>query len=240
MPRTVAISCFHDHLPPAREGTATVAIDVLRATTTAVTAVDAGSRVFVAASLEAAVPLAARLADSLLVGELGGFMPYGFHIQNSPSAVAAEQARERPVILLSTSGTRLMAEAAAQGEAYAACLRNVSAQAEHLSGHEYVRLLGAGSRGEFRAEDQLCCVRIARALLGRDFQPADSATEALVERWSDASDDSFLDSPSVRYLRDTGQEHDLQFVLEHVDDLSAVFPILEGEVLIQRLSSCGR
>ena len=230
MSKTFTIDCFHEHLPPSAECTVTVAVDVLRATTTAVTAVMAGWRVFVAPSLEAAVPLAARLAHPVLAGELGGHMPYGFHLQNSPCAVAAVHDHERPLILLSTSGTRLMSEAATAGPSYAACLRNVSAQAEALAGHEHVRLLGADTRGEFRLEDQLCCVRIARLLLDRGFEPADAATAVHVERLADAPDDVIFESPSVRYLRDTGQEHDVGFVLDHVDDLRSVFPILDGEV----------
>jgi 2-phosphosulfolactate phosphatase len=231
MTPTVAIDCFHDHLPPARSGEATVAVDVIRATTTALTALATGRRVFLAPSIEAAVPLAARLSDPLLAGELGGFMPYGFDLQNSPSAVAEAGAPERPMILLSTSGTRLMVEAAADGEAYAASLRNVSAQVDEiLERHEQVRLLGADSRGEFRPEDQLCCARIARRLVTSGYKPADARTEAVLERWGDAPDDAFLDSPSISYLRETDQERDLRFVLEHIDDLRAVFPIIAGEI----------
>ena len=59
----------------ADPGWTVVGIDVIRATTTAVTAVAAGRRCFPVASLEEAVPLAARLANPLLVGELGGNRP---------------------------------------------------------------------------------------------------------------------------------------------------------------------
>jgi len=227
---TVTIGCFHDHLPRVEREATIVAVDVLRATTTAITAVESGSRVLVAESLEAAVPLAARLPDPLLVGELGGFKPYGFDLQNSPHAVAGDVDRRRPMILLSTSGTRLMAEAAEHGEAFAASLRNVSAQARALSGRGRVRLFGADSRGEFRPEDQLCCARIAVALLERGLEPGDRATERVLERWGDAADDSFLTSPSVQYLQETGQKHDVDFVLERIDDLDVVYPIVGGEV----------
>jgi 2-phosphosulfolactate phosphatase len=236
MTRTVVIDCFPECLPRYRDGRALVAVDIIRASTTAVTAVSLGRRCLPAVSIDEAVALARSLPDPLLVGELGGSLPYGFHLQNSPCAVAAEQARDRPMILLSTSGTRLMAEAAGEGESYAACLRNASAQAEHLLGHERVRLLGAESRGEFREEDQLCSARIGRALLGHGFRPGDEATEALIERWSDVPDDGFLESQSVRYLRDTGQEDDVQFVLEHIDDLAAVFPLAGSEVVMRSLS----
>src|SRR5947199_942378 len=111
MARTVAIGSYPT-VGEAREGWVTVGIDVIRATTTAITAVAAGRRCFPVPSIEAAVPLAARLENPLLVGELGGNMPFGFHFQNSPVEMNRRVALGRPVILLSTSGTALLCEAA--------------------------------------------------------------------------------------------------------------------------------
>ena len=69
----------------------------------------------------------------------------------------------QPIILLSTSGTRLIAEAVRHGITYACCLRNAAAQARYLLAQDRdVLILGADSRGEFREEDQLCAARIAR------------------------------------------------------------------------------
>src|SRR5438270_930992 len=75
---TVAIDCFPERARDYWEGHAIVAVDVIRATTTAMTAVDRGFRCYPVPSLEVAVPLAARLESPLLVGELGGSVPYGF------------------------------------------------------------------------------------------------------------------------------------------------------------------
>jgi 2-phosphosulfolactate phosphatase len=214
-----------------------VAVDVIRATTTAITAVALGRRCFPVPSIEAAVPLAARLHDPLLAGELGGSQPYGFEVQNSPSVLIGRDDVSRPMILLSTSGTRLVAEAAGRGPTYLACLRNVSAQAGMLMDRdEDVLLLGADSRGQFREEDQLCCARIARALVDAGHRVADDPTAELIERWGDAPDDAFLTSDSVAYLRSTNQESDLEFVLSHIDDLNACFPVVEGEVLMRSAS----
>jgi hypothetical protein len=58
----------------------------------------------------------------------------------------------------------------------------------------------------------------------------------LIERWGDAPDDAFLTSDSVAYLRSTNQESDLEFVLSHIDDLDACFPVVEGEVLMRSAS----
>jgi 2-phosphosulfolactate phosphatase len=228
MPR-VAIDCFHEHLPEVPGETAIVAIDVIRATTTAITAAAIGRDIYPAGSMEAAVRLAADLHRPLLAGELGGVQPYGFDLQNSPCEIVALDASERPIILLSTSGTRLVTEASACNPTSLACLRNASAQARVLaaSGRDAL-ILGADSRGEFREEDQLCAARIAAALLCAGYDVGDAGTEAVVERWGEAPDDAFLEGRSARYLRDTGQEHDLVFVLEHVDDLEDTFSLADG------------
>ncbi|HEY4450508.1 MAG TPA: 2-phosphosulfolactate phosphatase [Solirubrobacteraceae bacterium] len=227
----VSIDCFHEHLAPVSAQTAIVAIDVIRATTTATTAAAAGHTVYPAGSIEAAVRLAADLDRPLLAGELGGVQPYGFDLQNSPTQMLAVPPSDRPIILLSTSGTRLVSEAALRGTTYLACLRNVSAQADHLAAQERdVVILGADSRGEFRAEDQLCAARIADALVRHGYSAQGAVTETVLADWADAADDAFVGGPSSRYLEDTGQAEDLHFVLGHIDDLATVFTIEQGAV----------
>ncbi len=211
---------------------AVVGIDVIRATTTAISAVAAGRRCFPVASLEEAVPLAARLDNPLLVGELGGNMPFGFHLQNSPAEMNRRSQLERPVILLSTSGTALLCAASRRARTYAACLRNVRAQVRWLVGrHDRVLLLAGESRGEFREEDRLCCGRLARGLLDAGYEPRDVLVEEIVRQWGDAADDAFMDGHSVQYLAASGQLHDAQFVLDHIDDLDAVYEMRDGELV---------
>lgn len=231
MDRTVAIARYPS-LGESGDGWTIVGVDVIRATTTAITAVAVGRRCFPVASIEAALPLAARLENPLLVGELGGNMPYGFHLQNSPAEMDRRVDLDRPVILLSSSGTGLLSAAAVHGQTYAACLRNVSAQVQHLiNGHDRVLLLAGESRGEFREEDRLCCGRLAAGLLRAGYEPRNMLVEELVKRWGDAPDDSFMDGHSVKYLADTGQLHDAEFVLQHIDDLDSVYEMRGGELI---------
>ncbi|TML95502.1 MAG: 2-phosphosulfolactate phosphatase [Actinobacteria bacterium] len=231
MERTVVIDCFPDSVARYAATHTIVAVDVIRATTTAVSAVTSGRRCFPVPSLETAVPLAARLDNPLLVGELGGNAPYGFHLTNSPAQIAPRPDVERPMLLLSTSGTPLMWEARLAPVAYAACLRNVTAQADHLAGSDGpIAVIGAGSRNEFRDEDALCCSWIAGALLERSFGAADERTAELVATWRSAPVEACGQGHSAEYLRKTGQVSDLEFILEHVDDLDAVFPLTGGEV----------
>lgn len=233
MTRTVTIDCFPESLRHYRNGHAVVVVDVIRGTTTAATGVALNRRCFPTPSLEAALSLAAQLDNPLLVGELGGNMPYGFDLMNSPAALALRSDVFRPMILLSTSGTKVLYEARECGAAYAACLRNYTAQVRFLAAHHpKVAVIGAGTRGEFREEDQVCCAWIAEGLMNAGYTPCGKWTGKLVERWSGAPLDSILVSKSVEYLAKTEQLNDLDFILDHVDDLDAVFKLTDDELTI--------
>lgn len=230
--RTVVVDFLADSAARYRDDHAIVAVDVIRATTTAVTALSLGFRCFPVPSLERAVPLAGRLESPLLVGELGGNTPYGFDLTNSPAQLTQVTELERPIILLSSSGTALVFEARTAEAAYVACLRNFTAVARHVATrHGRVAVLGAGTRGEFREEDQLCCAWIAGLLVDAGFDARDEQTEALIDEWRGQPVERIVESRSAVYLRDTGQLADLDFILAHVDDLDEVHR-MDGEELV--------
>jgi 2-phosphosulfolactate phosphatase len=166
------------------------------------------------------------------MGELGGSMPYGFDMNNSPADLETRTDIQRPMLLLSTSGTRLICGAAEGQAMYVACLRNYSAQSAYLAAHHpAVAVIGAGSRGEFREEDQLCCAWIAAGLLAAGYEPENERTLAIVEWWNTMPVDAIVDGASAAYLRETGQSRDLEFILTHVDDLDAVYHFERGQVV---------
>jgi 2-phosphosulfolactate phosphatase len=233
MADTFLITCFPASVARYRDDHAIVAIDVIRATTLAVSAVAAGRRCLVATDLQDALETRARLGDALLMGELRGDMPDGFDLNNSPSELARRDDIDRPLVMLSTSGTELMLEAAESPVgAYVACLRNIRATASYLAArHGRIAIIGAGSRGEFREEDQLGCARLAELLARAGYVPADEATLRLLDRWRDAPVEDALLGNSAAYLRRTGQLDDLDFVREHEDDVGIVCVVRDGEVL---------
>jgi 2-phosphosulfolactate phosphatase len=227
--RTVKIGCFSEGFDDYAEGSTTVAIDVIRATTTAVTGVALGRRCYPVATIDDAARLEQELESPLLVGELGGEMPYGFDVTNSPAQLAERSDTTRPMILLSTSGTRLITTA--PGPVFIACLRNYEAQiAELVEHHPRVTLVGAGTRGEFREEDQLACAWIGTGLLSAGYEPTDEATARVIERWRDSPAEAAASGNSAEYLRRTGQLRDLDFILGHVNDLQDVFAYSDGEI----------
>ncbi len=234
MRKTVAIDCFPQSVETYRDGYALVAVDVIRATTTAVTCVALGRRCYPVPSIEAAAPLAARLTEPLLVGEVGGNMPTGFDMNNSPADLETRTDIHRPMIHVSSSGTKLMCGAAESQPMYIACLRNYSALVTHLAAHHsMVAVIGAGSKGEFREEDQLCCAWIAEGLLEEGFVPQDVRTAAIIERWSGIPVDAIVEGASAEYLRRTDQTRDLDFILAHVNDLNDVYQVEDGQVVRQ-------
>jgi 2-phosphosulfolactate phosphatase len=208
-----------------------VVIDVIRATTTAITAAAGGWRCFPAPSIRAALALARTFEDPLLAGESGGDIPSGFEMDNSPAHLAARADIHRPLILVSSSGTRVIHEARDCDTVYLSCFRNYSVMADYLAGrHSQVAVIGAGSKGEFREEDQACCAWVAARLAGHGYLPVNAETEDAIERWSGRSPESCLCSHSVDFLKRTNRCQDLDFIFTHVADLAAVFAVRDGEV----------
>lgn len=229
---TFSIDCFPESALRYKDGFAVVAIDVIRATTTAVTAAALGLRCYPAGSLEDALRVAARLDHPLLAGEINGLKPAKFDMNNSPAALLEVNDKARPLVLLSSSGTRLMLNAAACDAAYLACFRNSSATADRLISENYPRiaLLGAGTRGQFREEDQIGCAWIGARLIRAGYRPENEATAQVLNRWANAKATDCLVSGSVDYLRRSNQEDDLRFILGRIDDLHDTFIIRNDPV----------
>lgn len=233
-----------DYLPASaehyREDYAIVVIDVIRATTTATTAISLGRTVYPAQTSDDAFILAKNIRDPLLVGELGGHVPYGFDLTNSPVQVAALALipagdftkSHRPIILVSSSGTRLLLNSAGAQAVYISCFRNFSAVADYVAGkHERVAILGAGTRGEFRREDQIGCAWLAKKLVDAGYKMESPRTRDLIRRWENADLNTIRDGRSADYLIRSGQVHDLEFVLHHIDDLGVVPELKNGKLM---------
>lgn len=147
--------------------TTCVVFDVLRATTTILTALGVGGAraVWPAATIEEARQLRERLGPdnpALLGGERGGRPPTGFDLGNSPREYTdPASVSGRDIVLTTTNGTvalRACAEATAgTGEILVGALSNLRAVADHLRRRRPERLLlvCAGTHAGFAYEDAL-------------------------------------------------------------------------------------
>jgi hypothetical protein len=69
-------------------------------------------------------------------------------------------------------------------------------------------------------------------LVEAGFEPADTATAEVIDRWRGSDVGEIEQSNSVRYLKDTGQLADLDFVLAHVDDLGSTY-VYDGTEIVE-------
>ena len=231
MQRLVAIDYLAESASRYRTGWTVVAVDVIRATTTAITAAANGWRCFPTPSIETALALSRKFANPLLAGESGGSIPDGFEMDNSPAQIAGRNDTYRPLVLVSSSGTKVIHEAAGAETVYLSCFRDYSYLSTYLAGrHDRIAIIGAGSLGEFREEDQACCAWIAAELMSQGYQAKNPETEALVRKWRIEGPEACMVSNSVAFLKRTQRLKDLEFIFSHVNDLRAVFTMRSGEV----------
>ena len=156
-------------------------IDVLRASTTIITALANGAaRVRPVADVAEARTLAAALGpDTLLGGERGGVRIDGFDLGNSPAEYARDRVAGRSIVITTTNGTAALAACRGAREILVGALVNRSAVAAAVrrlataAGVADVHLVCAGTDGEVTAEDVLAAGAILDAAL-RDDPAADT------------------------------------------------------------------
>ena len=228
--RTFVIDCFPASAARYRDDHAIVAIDVIRATTLAVTAAASGRRCLIAADLDDAI----RLRDSARGRDPGRRVgrPHAVRIRHEQQPGRSGRA----------PGCRTPAgDAVDVGDGADAGVR---ARRGGLRGlpqervgdgtpcrprHDRIAIIGAGSRGEFREEDQLGCAWLAARLMASGFRPADAASAAVAARWEHEPVSAIASGNSVGYLRRTDQLRDYDFIVERLDDVDDVCAIVGNE-----------
>src|SRR5262245_26845236 len=101
MRKTFVIGSCTESALHYRKGWAVIAIDVVTASTMAITAVATGRRCYPVDSQEAAILVAARLHNPLLAGDISGSLPSELRIRNSPAELEQRSDTSRPLVLLS-------------------------------------------------------------------------------------------------------------------------------------------
>ena len=115
-------------------GGAVVAIDVLRAFTTAASAFAAGaSSIILVGGVAEAIALGRSIPGALVMGEDGGRRPEGFDLSNSPVAAFAADLDGRTLVQRTSAGTRGLLAATGAERLFAASLVCASATARAVA-----------------------------------------------------------------------------------------------------------
>lgn len=179
-------------IPAYLADTVVVVIDVLRATTTIVYALQNGARAVIPCEEpQDALAVRERLgAAAVLGGERNSVRIPGFDLDNSPSSYAREKVEGKTVAFTTTNGTRALNRAIQASAKAVVCgaFVNLSAVAEFIQRMSPLRvfLACAGSEGAISLEDVLCAGAIASRLQVAEL--SDAAAAALLAYRSAAQD----------------------------------------------------
>lgn len=191
-----------------------VVIDVLRASTTIITALANGcTEVIPVQDVNEASVLARRLGGGFLLGgERQGLRIDGFDLGNSPREYSPEVVGGKKLVITTTNGTRAMRMATGAQQLIVAGFANLLAVSKYLRAQERdVVIICSGREGSFSLEDAVCAGALAKAV-DPDTQ-ADAARTALVLHKSAGKNlAAFIaSSEHARYLDSIGMSEDVEF-----------------------------
>lgn len=232
-PRTIDfIEKAGDIRPERVQGKVAAAADVLRATSTIVTALHNGCReVIPVLTVEDAWAIYSTLPrdEVVLGGERGGKKIPGFHFGNSPREYTPEVVIGKRVITTTTNGTRALVSASAAKEVIVLAFLNLQAVVERLAGaNSDLCLIAAGNDGMASIEDTVCCGEtICKLMLSRPdaFRLTSDAEKAvaLAEQWNGSTIQLLENCPHGKLLQEIGFGPDIAFCAQR--DQFAVAPV---------------
>lgn len=214
------------------KGKAVVAVDILRATSTMVTAFAEGATtIYPVMDLEECRNFAAN--GCLTAAERNGIKAEGFDLGNSPFGYMDGKVKGREIAITTTNGTRAIRMSEAAAEIVVGAFLNLQAVADHLEtlGLD-VLVVCAGWKGQFNLEDTLFAGALIERLQGK-FSSENDSTLAALYLYQTAKADllTFLrQSSHVRRLEHLEIHKDIEFCLRH--DAYATLPVWRKDRLV--------
>lgn len=198
-------------------GKTVVIIDVLRTSTTIVTALANGAKAVIPAEdMGAAGKIAQNLDtdNALLCGEKDSKKIQGYDLGNSPSEYTKETVDGKSIILSTTNGTKAIVKCANAENVYIAGFTNISAVARLLKKEKSeILIICAGWKGRLSLEDSLCAGQLVHQIFGGvipvDAKDGAKAVAGLYERFRDEIVETVAVSNHAKRLAELGLESDI-------------------------------
>ncbi len=221
------------HLYHTRD-TVTVIIDVFRATSTIVAALDNGAKcVIPVASVAECIALGATIPNSITAGERDGKIAEGLQHGNSPSEYPTAFIKGKTLILTTTNGTRLLHMVKDASAIVIGSFLNLDALCGYLLSKGKNVLLGCASwKDKFNLEDTLFAGAVIHQVVGSFEINCDSARAALhLYNQSGGNYLEFLkDSSHYKRLSAYGLQEDMAYCA--TPNLHPVVPYLKGTEIV--------
>ena len=204
-----------------------VVVDVLRASSTILTALINGAKEIIPAeSVSVAARISKGLGNSILCGERNGKVIEGFKLGNSPFEYTQEKVKSKSLIFSTTNGTVAIAKSKFAKSCVIASFLNLSAVIKHLSAiNDDFTIVCSGKLNDFCVEDSVYAGLIITKLFEintkSNYNLLDSGyicyqlTKQLIYKNSKPDQHRILNmfkkSEHGKYLLSLGFENDLEY-----------------------------
>lgn len=154
------------------ENKVVVVIDMFRATSVIITALNNGCRevipyLTIEETLEHANKL--RREEYVLGGERRAVKIEGFDLSNSPLEYSSEKVENKIILMTTTNGTRTLTKSSTAKRVLIGAMINAKTVAERLIQiNEDVVIINAGTNGNFSMDDYICSGYIINEMLKKD------------------------------------------------------------------------
>jgi 2-phosphosulfolactate phosphatase len=218
-------------------GKTTVIIDVLRATSTIVSALNNGAKEIIpVASVEFAVKVSGGMFGglTLLGGERNTKKIEGFALGNSPLEYSSRLVKGKSIILFTTNGTKAVVKAKFSKNLYICSFLNLSAVADHINSMDTdIEILCAGRNNSFSLEDTVCAGKLISEILKnkKDLELSDTAQASIVLNKSFGKNlfKMLCETEHGKLLLENGFEEDIKFCSK-LNTIHAI-PCFSGNVV---------
>ena len=199
-------------------GKNTIVIDVLRASTVIVNALNNNAKeVIPVDSVDFALKVSggAFSGQTLLGGERNTKMIDGFNLGNSPEDYTEKIVSGKTVILYTTNGSKAIVKAKYSENLIVCCFNNLKAITDYIVGlNQDFEILCSGASGKFCIEDTVCAGKIIELVEKKikDVKLSDSASASLILNKSFSSVLNMLkECEHGKKLINNGFEKDIEF-----------------------------
>lgn len=200
-------------------GKTTVVVDVLRATTTIITALMNGAKEIVpVGSVEFAMKASSNMfgGQTLICGERNAKKIDGFNLGNSPLEFTNDVIGGKSLVFFTTNGTKAIVKAKYSDEVIIASFLNISAVAKYLVElNKPFEILCAGKNNSFCLEDTVFAGKLIAEILMQteDVELSDSglAAAAIAKTFGKNLKKMFAESEHGKFLIENGFEEDLKY-----------------------------
>jgi 2-phosphosulfolactate phosphatase len=218
-------------------GKTTVVIDVLRATSTIVTALNNGAKEIIpVASIEFAVKVSGGMfgGHTLLGGERNTKKIEGFALGNSPFEYSKEVVESKSIVFYTTNGTKSIAKAKYSENLISCSFLNIGAVVKYiLSLKKDLEIVCAGRNNYFSIEDSLCAgmliSEIKKSINDIALNDSGRAALALFEIYGSDLVKHLKQSDHGKILIDNGFEKDIEYCSQA--DLFDIIPFYSNGVI---------